>query len=333
MSKKITRRDFLKIVAVGGAAGAALKLGLDSLPADEIASETRLLMGTVINIKAVGLDPRLAEAAINSCFARMSAHESVLSRFLPGSQLSELNQVGNMHDPHPALLTVLRQSQELSQQTDGAFDVTIHPLLSLYQSSQTLPSDEAIQQALSLVDYRKLKVEESVVRFEQPGMSITLDGIAKGFIVDEGVAELQSFGFENVMVEAGGDLMALGQKTSASPWKIGLQAPRAEMGNLLATLNVENQALATSGDYMQAFSDDLSSHHIIDPRSGYSSPELASVSILAPSVMLADGLATSVMVMGESGLDLIERMPHCEAFTVTKSAKIMKTTGFGMKAI
>jgi len=333
MSKKITRRDFLKIVAVGGAAGAALKLGLDSLPADEIASETRLLMGTVINIKAVGLDPRLAEAAINSCFARMSAHESVLSRFLPGSQLSELNQVGYMHDPHPALLTVLRQSQELSQQTDGAFDVTIHPLLSLYQSSQTLPSDEAIQQALSLVDYRKLKVEESVVRFEQPGMSITLDGIAKGFIVDEGVAELQSFGFENVMVEAGGDLMALGQKTSASPWKIGLQAPRAEMGNLLATLNVENQALATSGDYMQAFSDDLSSHHIIDPRSGYSSPELASVSILAPSVMLADGLATSVMVMGESGLDLIERMPHCEAFTVTKSAKIMKTTGFGMKAI
>ena len=333
MSKKITRRDFLKIVAVGGAAGAALKLGLDSLPADEIASETRLLMGTVINIKAVGLDPRLAEAAINSCFARMSAHESVLSRFLPGSQLSELNQVGTMHDPHPALLTVLRQSQELSQQTDGAFDVTIHPLLSLYQSSQTLPSDEAIQQALSLVDYRKLKVEESVVRFEQPGMSITLDGIAKGFIVDEGVAELQSFGFENVMVEAGGDLMALGQKSSASPWKIGLQAPRAEMGNLLATLNVENQALATSGDYMQAFSDDLSSHHIIDPRSGYSSPELASVSILAPSVMLADGLATSVMVMGESGLDLIERMPHCEAFTVTKSAKIMKTTGFGMKAI
>ncbi|MBT7189667.1 MAG: FAD:protein FMN transferase, partial [Anaerolineae bacterium] len=308
MPKKITRRDFLKIVAVGGAAGAALKLGLDSLPADEIISETRLLMGTLINIKAVGLDPELAEAAINSCFARMSAHESVLSRFLPGSQLSELNQVGVTHDPHPALLTVLRQSQKLSQQTDGAFDITIHPLLSLYQSSQTLPSDEAIQQALALVDYRKLQVEKSVIRFLQPGMSITLDGIAKGFIVDEGVAELQNFGFENVMVEAGGDLMALGEKSPQAPWKIGLQAPRTEAGKFLTTLNVENQALATSGDYMQAFSDDLMSHHIIDPRSGYSSPELASVSVLAPSVMLADGLATSAMVMGKSGLDLIEKM-------------------------
>ena len=328
MSKKITRRDFLKIVAVSGAAGAALKLGLDSLHADEIVSETRLLMGTVVNIKAVGLDPRLAEVAINACFARMSAHESVLSRFFPGSQLSELNQAGVTHDPHPALLTVLKQSQKLSQLTDGAFDVTVNPLLTLYQSSQSLPSDAAIRQALELIDYRKLKLDEDSVHFEQPGMSITLDGVAKGFIVDEGVAELQNFGFSNVMVEAGGDLMALGQKTSASPWKIGLQAPRAAMGNLLTALSVKNQALATSGDYMQAFSADLSSHHIIDPRSGYSSPELASVSVLAPTVMLADGLATSVMVMGEAGLDLIEKLPHCEAFAVTKKADVQKTSGF-----
>ncbi|MCP4140141.1 MAG: FAD:protein FMN transferase [Chloroflexi bacterium] len=328
MPKKITRRDFLKIVAVGGAAGVALKLGLDSLPADEIISKKRLLMGTVVNIKAVGLDPGLAEAAINSCFARMSAHESVLSRFLPNSQLSELNQVGGTHDPHPALLTVLRQSQELSQLTDGAFDVTIHPLLSLYQSSQTLPADDAIQQALGLVDYRKLKFDENSAHFEQPGMSITLDGIAKGFIVDEGVTELQNFGFTNVMVEAGGDLMALGEKYPQSPWKIGLQTPRAKAGKLLTTLNIENQALATSGDYLQAFSPGFSNHHIIDPCSGYSSLELASVSVLAPSVMLADGLATSVMVMGKSGLDLIEQIPNCEAFAVTKKATVLKTSGF-----
>ncbi len=86
---------------------------------------------------------------------------------------------------------------------------------------------------LALVDYRKLKIEENALHFEQPGMTITLDGIAKGFIVDEGVTELQNFGFTNVMVEAGGDLMALGEKAPYAPWKIGLQAPRAEMGNLL----------------------------------------------------------------------------------------------------
>jgi len=178
------------------------------------------------------------------------------------------------------------------------------------------------------VDYRKLKFDENVVRFEQTNMSITLDGIAKGFIVDEGVAELQNFGFANVMVEAGGDLMALSEKSHQSPRKIGLQAPRAAAGNLLTTLPVSNQALATSGDYLQAFSANFANHHIIDPRSGYSSPELVSESVLAPSAMLADGLVTSVIVMGEAGLGLIEKLPHCEAFAVTKNAVVLKTSGF-----
>ena len=324
---KITRRQFLQIVALGGAAVAASKLGLDSLKVDEIVSESRLLMGTIINIKVVGLDPELASAAINASFDRMAAHESVLSRFLPGSQLSELNRAGVTYDPHPALLSVLNQSQELSQLTDGAFDITVNPLLNLYQSSKGLPGDDAVQQMLDLVDYRRLQIDENTVRFAQKGMSVTLDGVAKGFIVDEGVAELKAFGFENVMVEAGGDLMALGQKRPDTQWKIGLQAPRAEIGNLVETLNVENQALATSGDYMQAFSDDLMSHHIIDPRSGYSSPELASVSVLAPTVMLADALATAVMVMGEDGLALIEQMLDCEAVAVTKKATVLRTSG------
>ncbi len=324
---KITRRQFLQIIALGGAAVAVTKVGLDSLAVDEIVSESRLLMGTIINIKTIGLDPELASAAINASFARMSAHEAVLSRFLPGSQLSELNQAGVTHDPQPAFLTVLRQAQEISQKTAGAFDITIHPLLSLYQNRATLPSGAEIRQALTLIDYRKLEIAESAVRFAEQGMSLTLDGVAKGFIVDECVAELQDVGFTNVIVEAGGDLMALGQKAPETQWKIGLQSPRAEVGNLLTTLNVENQALATSGDYMQAFSDDFMSLHIIDPRSGYSSPELASVSVLAPTVMLADGWATALMVMGKAGLALIEEMPGYEAITVTKQTEILKTSG------
>ena len=325
---KLTRRQFLQIVAFSGAAGAALKIGLDTLSSDEVVSESRLLIGTIISIKVVGLDPKFASEAINASFARMSAHESVLSRFLPESQLSELNQAGVTSDPHPALLTVLRQSQEFSHLTDGAFDVTINPLLALYQSNKKLPGAEEVQQALELIDYRKIDISDQAVSLQKNGMSITLDGVAKGFIVDEGVAELQSFGLSNVMVEAGGDLMALGEKAPASPWKIGLQAPRAEMGNLLTTMAVENQAVATSGDYLQGFTSDFAHHHIIDPRSGYSSLELASVSVVAPSVMLADGLATSVMVMGDAGLDMIEQMPRCEAFAVTKNARILKTSGF-----
>lgn len=318
----------MRILAISGVAGLTLKHGLDNLAANEVVSETRMLMGTVINVKAVGPDPETASAAINACFERMSSLEGVLSRFQPESQLSRLNQTGVLKDAHPALVTVLHQSNRLSQLSGGAFDVTVKPLLDLYQSSDGLPNEEQIQAVLSLVDYRKLDVDSRTVAFQQPGMSITLDGIAKGFIVDEGTAALQEFGFNNVVVEAGGDLMALGEKSPNSPWKIGLQAPRAEMGNLIATMNLQNQGMATSGDYIQAFTPDLANHHIIDPRSGHSSPELSSVSILAPTVTIADGLATTVMVLGKAGLQLVEALATCEACILTKDSTVLKTSGF-----
>jgi len=159
-------------------------------------------------------------------------------------------------------------------------------------------------------------------------MSITLDGIAKGFIVDEGVAVIKQFGYENVLVEAGGDLMGLGEKAPQSPWKIGLQNPREPLGNLTTTFKIENQAMATSGDYMQAFTPDFVNNHIIDPRVGHSSPEFASATIFAPSATLADGIATAVMVMGNTGLQFIENLPGCQAFLITKDSKVLKTSGF-----
>ena len=103
-------------------------------------------------------------------------------------------------------------------------------------------------------------------------MGITLDGIGKGYIVDAGTAVLREHGFSNVLVEAGGDLMASGKKEAAQPWRVGVQPPRPQTDKVLARFNLNNQAAATSGDYMQPFSADLSQHHILDPRTGYSAP-------------------------------------------------------------
>jgi thiamine biosynthesis lipoprotein len=327
--KKISRRQFLQIIAVSGAAGVAFKLGLEPLTTDQVVSETRLLMGTVVNLTLVGPNPKSSAAAVNACLDRMTELETVLSRFQPGSQLSRLNQSGMLGNAHPVLLGLVKQSLELGELTDGAFDITVKPLLDLYQAIPgVLPTSRQIEQTLKLVDYRQLGVTSNRIAFQRLGMSITLDGIAKGFIVDEGVAVLKENGFENVMVEAGGDLMGVGEKSSRSPWKIGLQAPRSDMGSLMATFNIQNQAVATSGDYMQSFTADFANHHIIDPRIGHSSPELASVSVSAPTAALADGLATAVMVMGKAGLGLIEQMAGCEAFAVTKDLTELKTSGF-----
>jgi FAD:protein FMN transferase len=328
-NKKITRRQFLQIIAAGSVAGLALKFGVDKLTADEMVSETRLLMGTVVNLTIISDDPVAARSAIRACLERMSELEAVLSRFQPESQLSRLNRTGAVEDAHPALLGMVRRSIELGELTGGAFDITVKPLLDLYQVAPgLLPTAGQIGQALKLVGYRNIDLSGQRVAFRLPGMSVTLDGIAKGFIVDEGVAVLRQFGFTNVMVEAGGDLMGMGKKAPHSPWMIGLQAPRTEMGDLMATFNIQNQAIATSGDYMQAFTSDFANHHIIDPRSGHSSPELASASVIAPTAAVADGLATAVMVIGLAGLQLIEGLSGCEAYVVTKDIVVLKTSGF-----
>ena len=329
LKKTITRRQFLKIIVASSAIGLAWKLGVENLSPGLVIRETRLLMGTIINLVIISENRESASAAIEACFKSMSELESVLSRFQPESQVSKLNRFGALAEAHPALLGVVTQSLELSELSDGAFDITVKPLLDLYQSTPgILPTTRQIDQALKSVGYQKIVLTGQGIAFNQPGMSITLDGIAKGYILDKGIDVLKKFGYENAMVEAGGDLMGLGEKALQTPWKVGLQSPRGKLGNLIASFDVRDRAIATSGDYMQAFTPDFSNHHIIDPRSGHSSPEFASVSISATTVALADSLATAVMVMGKSGLELIEQLDGREAFAITKDLTELKTSGF-----
>jgi len=326
---KISRRNFLRIFATAGVAGMALKLGLESWETSEMVSETRLLLGTMVNIKAVADDPAIARRAIRACLDRMESLERILSLFKPDSQICRLNQDGCLTDAHPALISLIRQSVELGELTNGAFDITIKPLLGVYQTNPgKLPSARQIDLALKSVDYRKIHWQDDTVALLEDGMAITLDGIAKGYIIDQGAAVLKEYGFSNVVIEAGGDLVGLGHKAPGSAWVIGIQSPRSEVGVLQTTHSLQNQALATSGDYMQAFTSDYSQHHILNPHSGHSSPELASVSIIAPSAMLADGLATAMMVLGREGLVLVEDLADCEAYAVTKEAQIIKTSGW-----
>ncbi len=268
--KQISRRNFLKIIAVGAMAGATAKLGLDALSVPERVSATRLLMGTVVNLTIVSDDRVAAQSAIETTLARMSELESVLSQFQPESQLSQLNRSGHLDDTSPALLGLITQAQTLSNLSGGAFDITVKPLVDLYQRHQAengeLPPAAEIEAALALVDYRQIQVDGAQIAFAQPRMSITLDGIDKGYIVDEGVSVLKALGFDNVLVEAGGDLLASGQKSAEEAWQIGVQSPRKAQSGLLEKLAVKDKAVATSGDYMQAFSADMRQHHIIDPR-------------------------------------------------------------------
>ena len=264
---------------------------------------------------------------------RAAELEAILSRHQPESELSRLNRDGRLTHASQPLLELITQSTQISDVTGGAFDITIKPLL-ICTSIIRNKAHCRRRQPLSdrpLVNYQNIRINGRTITFAQQGMSITLDGIAKGYIVDAGTAVLRQYGFANVMVEAGGDLMASGKKDAGQPWQIGIRSPRSQAGSLIATYNVSNQAAATSGDYMQPFTADLSQHHILDPHTGRSAPELASVTIIAPSAMLADGLATAVSVLGpEAGFNLINHLDPIEALLVTITGRIRQSEGVSL---
>lgn len=331
------RRQFLRIVGVGALAGVALKTGLDTTRNATVVSETRLLMGTVVNLTLLTHDERVGQAAARACLEEMAGLENVMSRHRPDSQLSLLNQQGHLDNPDPRLYDLLQDAIRLSELTDGAFDITIKPVVDLYQSEHTLnhalPAEDAIQAALALVDYRNVQITPEHIAFHNEGMGITLDGIAKGYIVDQGMTILKQHGFNDIMVEAGGDLAVSGENAAAQPWKIGIQSPRPSDGSLLTTVNVRNQAVATSGDYMQAFTTDYTEHHILHPQTGHSTPMVASATVVAQSSAIADALATTLLVTDiDQGIGIVEALADCEAYVVTKDISIVQSTGFSATA-
>ena len=332
-NQSIGRRQFIKITALAG-----LAAGLGSALARKQAAgalhhvqETRIVMGSLANITVVADRQSDAQRAVEATFARMHELEAVLSRFQPDSQLSQLNRAGALTDAHPALRDVLGRSVQIGALTGGVFDVTVESLLALYRSAakvNSVPAGADVTAARALVDYRQIALQGAAIRLNQPGMAVTLDGIAKGYIIDEGAAELARLGFPNVLVEVGGDMQARGQAGGA-PWRIGIQSPDGRAP--LATTSLQGVALATSGDYLNTFTADRRLHHILDPRTGTSPVALSSVSVSAPTACEADALSTSILALGPiEGLALVEGLANTEAFLITKHGEVLYSSGFAL---
>lgn len=331
--QKFNRRKFLGAAGAAGAFLTAYYFGMHrQARGGYILKNSRSMMGTIVNFTIIGPDKEKCHEGLEATVAHMEQQGKSINRYNPDSQLSQLNQLGFLENVNPTLIKVTQLSKEMSELTEGAFDPTILPLLALYKNVRqggALPPQEKINKALSHVDYKSVIIDGSTIRYTKPGMGMTLDGLGKGYIVDEGVRHINKLGFKSVCIEAGGDLMVTGTKKSGKPWTIAIRNPRPGQGEEQVFLEMKNRAIATSGDYMQAFTPDRRFHHIINPRTGFSPPELASSSILAPSVAMADGLATSTMVLGaEKSIALLETLPDCEGFLIGKDLTTYSTKDF-----
>lgn len=333
-SRSLPRRQVLRITAAVGAAallgGGLLRAALERAGLHRV-RQTRTQMGTLVTISAVHPDVEAARGMVAATFDEMERLEGLLSRHRAGTPIWRLNETGVVRAPPREVLEVVRSGLDYSTLSRGAFDITIAPLLNLYDSSfsQTgvAPSRDDVRRALALVGFQHIQASEREIAFEKPGMAVTLDGIAKGYIVDRAVDVLRQRGAERVLVNAGGDMASAGEPLEGDAWRIGLQDPRVADGSL-GTLGLRGEAVATSGDYVQYLTPDMSLHHIIDPRTGSSPAHTSGVSVVAPSAMVADALSTATLVLGPGeGMELLDRLDGIEGMIVTKDQKVLKSRG------
>ena len=337
MKKSMTRRDFVRLTGIGVGVLAAGGIGLKYLvsssePELKRYSETRQLLGTFITITVIDTDESKPVDTVQDTFAEIERLSGLLSRHDPSSELSRLNSTGRLTGASSELVTVLEQAQYYADLTDGAFDVTVKPLVDLYRTHfaqyNAPPEAVAVAKALELVGYQMLTLQGRDVALSRPGMGITLDGIAKGYIVDQAAALLKARGMTRVLVEAGGDLSLRGMREDGQPWRVGIRHPRALTG-YYQVLESSNGCLATSGDYEAAFTADYSYHQIVDPHRGLSPTELSSATVLASDVTYADALSTAALVLGMTqGFQLLERLPGVEALLIDKQMNSRATSGF-----
>ncbi|HEX5104587.1 MAG TPA: FAD:protein FMN transferase [Pirellulaceae bacterium] len=326
------RRRFL-VLAAGGLGAAALGGAVwrrISAPL-ETTRRTTFALGTQVSVTARHADPAHANVAIDDALDELAYIEHrLLSIYQPESQISRLNRDGCLCDPSPLVVYVLRHAQALSRQTTGAFDITVQPLWEAFAAAAKRgesPDVSTVAAARRKVDWRQLEISDDRIRFRQPGMKLTLNGIAQGFATDRVLATLRGHGIEHALINVG-EHAPLGESAAGDPWTVGIQHPRNEDAYVALT-DLDGRCLATSGDYATTFSPDRASNHIFDPRTGYSPTELASVSVLAPSAMQADALSTALFVVGpDRGLELIRRTPNTDAFFVLKNGSAIATPGF-----
>ncbi len=277
---------------------------------------SRPAMGTLVSITAIHHSRDLAEDAAGRAFGEMDRVVALLSRYEPASALSVLNAEGALRDPPPELRVVVSGALRFHTVSRGSFDPTVRPLVDLFRQRAASPPDHELFQALGLVDARKVELRRRTIRFARPGMGITLDGIAKGHVVDRMAEVLAEQGLKDFLIDAGGDIRSAGRREDGGPWRVAVQDP-AKGGDFPDVLALADGAVATSGSYEIYFDRDRTRHHIVSGRTGVSPHGSRSVSVTAPTAMEADALATAVFVMGPlAGIALVDSLSQCACLVI-----------------
>jgi thiamine biosynthesis lipoprotein len=307
-----------------------------SLQVQEYTREN-FVMDTLISIKVYSSDAELGRKALDEAFAEFTRIGNLTDRFAvknpANPEISDVYRINQNAGLKPVpvsedTLVMLKRSNYFAGLSDGAFDVTVGPLMDLWgfgQGQYNVPVDKELKSKLALVGYDAIVVDqaERTVFLPVKGMKIDLGGIAKGYATDMAAQKLRQIGIESAIINAGGNVYALGTKPDGSPWLTGIQDPR-NANEIIAVIQAKDMAVVTSGDYQRYFiRDGVRYHHILHPLTGEPAQGVISTTVTAPSATDADVLSTTLFVLGpQAGVEFISHFPHTNAVFIDNQREI-----------
>lgn len=294
----------------------------------KIFKRTQILLGTVVEIQVRDDDEQKANDAITKAFAEVKRIDDLFTTYNEESPVWKINNASDtLLKIDEEIYSLLVLCDSVTKISDGCFDVSLDNLTrawGFYTDNPHLPTKTAIDSALMKSGWKNVKLTGNNTIIKKKNVGLNFGAIAKGYAVDKAIDALRTSGIESALVNAGGEIKVIG-----NDWKVGIQHPRDER-DIIAAVKLNNNSVATSGDYEQFFEvDGIRYHHILNPESGYPAKGLQSVTIINQSNTFADALATAVFVMGkDKGMMLIENLDDTEAMIIDDEGKIFYSGGF-----
>lgn len=298
-------------------------------------TRSNFLLGTIIDITMYDSKD---EKIIYEAFDRISEIENKMTiNKGDTSEIIKLNEASGLHEVSlsPDTFFVLERGKYYSELSGGKFDITIGPIVKLWNIGTdyaAVPNSEELKEAIKLVDYNKLHLDEDKLeaKLDMKGMKVDLGAIAKGYAADEVAAILKKHGVKHAIINLGGNVLAIGGNVNGEPFKIGVQNPLNPRGDYMGILKIADKTVVTSGIYEKYLEiDGKRYHHILEPKTGYPADNgLASVSIITDKSIDGDGLSTSVFLLGlDKGMELVENLDNVEAIFITTDKKVYISRG------
>lgn len=295
---------------------------------------TETIMGTQVTITVAADTAEAGRKAIDAGMAELKRLDAMMSLYKTDSEIAQVNRAAGLQPVRvsPEMVEVVGQALRTAQLTHGAFDVTIGPLVVLWQmrlKEGSVPTDAEISGVLKLVDYRNVVVDPkaSTIFLRKKGMVLDVGGCAKGYAADRVRDLYRAKGITNAVIAVAGDIWVMGTREDGTPWRVGVQHPR-EKDKVLTVLELKDRYLSTSGDYERfVIREKKRYHHILDPRTGRPARGIIAVTVIGEEGAIIDPLTTALFILGkDEGMRLVNKLGG-DAIFVDQEGTVMTSAG------